>query len=146
MASLRWFLFLFLLLVTMWSNLFLSLRSIGCLCSYQSLSMYMEESEYESLLEESLPDYLRFLEALYLIFLIFFSSRHNTDFLEMLHSILFWFWIDFKYSLHLCSEFLYLLTASAMLTRALNSLLLMDCWSELLRKSFQSYATCTFAQ
>ena len=75
MSSLSWSLFLFVLLVTMWSNLFIYLRPAGCVCSSQSLFLDSEESYSDSSLEEFLISLRRFLVAFTLIFLIFLISR-----------------------------------------------------------------------
>ena len=73
-----------MLLFTMPSNLFISLRTAVRICLSQSILLDSKELESESSLEESLPSLRCILEALDLIFLVFLISRREPDFLEML--------------------------------------------------------------
>ena len=70
-----------------------------------------------------------------LIFFIFLVSRSEPEFLAMLYTILFCFLIYFSSFFHLCSEFLYYLTASALFPSAPPSPSLMYFWSERLSKT-----------
>ena len=58
MVLLHWFLLFFMLSVTTWSNLFISLRLVECLSSYQSLSLDREEWESNQFMDESLLEYI----------------------------------------------------------------------------------------
>ena len=90
-----------MLLVTKWSNLFISLRSEGFLISSHSPSLDREESE--SLLKISLIEDSYFSDALAQIFLIFLSSRCETEHLTILNSTVFCFFAPFSVSFQIFS-------------------------------------------
>ena len=83
MASSHWFLFL-ILLVTIWYNLFISLRTEGCILSSQLPSLDREEQE--SLIDLLLTEESCIFYALAQIFNIFFNSWSEPEHLAILKS------------------------------------------------------------